>query len=169
MLWHCIFRARQHRISLGYGQLRTQWINAHIAADVAVSQGVCPAKWLANAIADTMAGRAAELVQLTAADHSKIRENSALSNLVLRRLVAVAIQVAPPRVSTTRVIKVAGRGEDQSPLIDFWAKKSGHSLDKHYECVKCKLKIDVSRNLAYSASKRALSFTDTQYLHVCSL
>ena len=64
MLLHCISRARQHMINLGYGQLRVEWIKAHLAAEVAVSQGLCPAEWLANAIADSLADKAAELMQL---------------------------------------------------------------------------------------------------------
>ena len=90
------FSARQHRINLGYGQFRIEWIKAHLAAEVAVSQGLCPAKWLANAIADSMADKAAELMQLSSEQHVKIQANTELSELVLRRLVAVAIKVAPP-------------------------------------------------------------------------
>ena len=69
-------------------------------------------KWLANAIADNMADKAAELMQLSSEQHGKIQANTELSELVLRRLVAVAIKVAPPSVSTSRVVRMAGRGQE---------------------------------------------------------
>ena len=76
MLWHCIFRARQQRIDLGYGQLHLLWIKAHVAIDVAVAQGMCPFKRLAHATADILADRAAELVQLSNEQLSRIHDDS---------------------------------------------------------------------------------------------
>ena len=86
---------------------------------------------------------------------------------------AVAIKVAPPSNFISRVVSIAGRGDEKSALIDFWAKKSGHSMNKHYQCVKCKLKIDCSRNLAYIeavlelaciTSNRSISYRLVNYL-----
>ena len=45
--------------------------------------------------------------------------------------------------------KVAGRQEDKAKLVDLWARRSGHTLDHNFQCCKCKLRLDMSRNLAF--------------------
>ena len=79
----------------------------------------------ANAAADSLAITAAELVQLSNVDLGAIRARSELSKLVLRRLVAIAIKLAPASSAGARVIKVAGRQEDKAKLVDLWAGRSG--------------------------------------------
>ena len=72
-----------------------------------------------------MADRAAELVQLSSEQHGKIQANSELIQNVLRRLVAVAIQVAPPSNATSRVVSIAGRGDEKSALVDSGPRSRG--------------------------------------------
>ena len=55
----CFFVAAREPFSLGFGSLIVEWIKSHVKADVAVLQGVCPYKWVANAAADLLANRAA--------------------------------------------------------------------------------------------------------------
>ena len=76
---------------------------------------------MVNAAADSLAIRAAELVQLSNVDLGAIRARSELSKLVLRRLVAIAIKLAPATSAGARVFKVAGRHEDKAKLVDLWA------------------------------------------------
>ena len=149
LLWHEVFVAARERFSLGFGCLTVEWIKSHTRADVAVLQGVCPYKWNANAAADLLANRAAELVQHASEDLGIIKARSELSKLVLRRLVAIAIKLAPASSAGARVIKVAGRQEDKAKLVDLWARRSGHTLDHNFQCCKCKLRLDMSRNLAF--------------------
>ena len=104
---------------------------------------------MANAAADALAIRAAELVQHSSEDLGAIRARSELSKLVLRRLVAIAIKLAPASSAGARVIRVAGRHEDKAKLVDLWARRSGHSLDYNFQCCKCKLRLDMTRNLAF--------------------
>ena len=60
LLFSCV---RQARIDRGHGVLHIEWIKPHLKAEVAVSQGVCPVKWLANA---TVMSSLAELLSLPA-------------------------------------------------------------------------------------------------------
>ena len=87
-----VFLAARESSSLGCGKITIEWIKSHTKADVAVLQGTCPFKWVANAAADALAIRAAELVQHSSEDLGAIRARSELSKLVLRRLVAIAIK-----------------------------------------------------------------------------
>ena len=34
-------------------------------------------------------------------------------------------------------------------MVDLWARRSGHALDSKHQCCKCKLRLDMSRKLAY--------------------
>ncbi len=72
-----------------------------------------------------------------------------MSTLVLRRLVAIAIKLAPASSAGSRVVRVAGRLDEKAKLVDLWARRSGHALDSNHECCRCKLRLDMSRNLAY--------------------
>ena len=56
-LWHAVFCAVRERAALGFGTLNIDWIESHTKADVALHQGVCPYKWVANATADALANR----------------------------------------------------------------------------------------------------------------
>ena len=55
ILWNLIFRAAKNRHDLGHGSIQIEWIKGHLKADVAVVQGLCHGKWLANAISDIYA------------------------------------------------------------------------------------------------------------------
>ena len=61
----------------------------------------------------------------------------------------IAIKLAPANSAGARVIKVASRREDKAKLVDLWARRSGHALDHNFQCCKCKLRLDMSRNLAF--------------------
>ena len=104
ILWQCIFQARQRIINLGYGQLRIEWIKAHLAADVAVSQGLCPAKWLANATADIYADTVAAHFQVSTAQLSEFRTHADQSVQILKRLVAIAVKLAPSARAASRIV-----------------------------------------------------------------
>ncbi len=112
-------------------------------------QGGCPFKCVANATADAFAGRGAELVHVSERDLEAIKARSELTTCILRRLVAIAIKLAPASSVGSRVIQVAGRTDEKAKLVDLWAKRSGHALDSKHQCCKCKLRLDTSRNLAF--------------------
>ena len=94
-----------------------------------MQQLVRPGKWVANATADALANRAAELVQLSQRDLGVLKSRSELSTSVFRRLVAIAIKLAPTSRVGSRVIRVAGRPDETAKLVDLWARRSGHALD----------------------------------------
>ena len=75
-LWHVVFCAVKERADLGFGTLNIEWIKSHVKAEVALHQGECPYKWVANATADALANRAAELVQLFEHDLGAIKSRS---------------------------------------------------------------------------------------------
>ncbi len=145
----CCFYAVKERADLGFGTLNIEWIKSHVKAEVALHQGECPYKWVANATADALANRGAELVQLSESDLGAIKARSELSTCILRRLVAIAIKLAPASTVASRVMQVAGKTDEKAKLVDLWAKRSGHALDSNHRCCKCKLKLDMSRNLAF--------------------
>ena len=65
ILWNLISRAAKNRCELGHGNIQVEWIKSHLSADVAAVQGLCPGKWLADAISDIIADTAAGHFQMS--------------------------------------------------------------------------------------------------------
>ena len=127
-LWHLIFRAAQARYENAHASFHLEWIKSHLISDVASAQGQCPGKLLANAIADVFADRAAELVQLSSPEIIQLRVQSERTISILKRLVAIAVKLAPVARVASRVVKIASRAEDKGVAIDLLAT----SLDVNF-------------------------------------
>ena len=90
ILWNLISRAAKNRYDLGHGNIQVEWIKGHLKADVAVAQGLCHGKWLANAISDIYADTAAGHFQMSEQQWQKLIMHSEQSVRILTRLVAIA-------------------------------------------------------------------------------
>ena len=101
---------------------------------------------------DVLAGRAAELCQLSSETRGEFKARAELSTIVLRKPAAIAIKLAVAARAANRVVRIVGRQESNAKPIDLWARRSGHALDSNIKSVRCKLRVDDSRNLTFIES-----------------
>ena len=148
ILWNLIFRAAKNRYELGHGNIQVEWIKSHLSADVAAVQGLCPGKWLANAISDILADTAAGHFQMSEQQLQLLKTHSEQSVRMLKHLVAIAVMLAPAARAASRISSGASQSNDKRQILDLLAKRSGHAFC-NMQCTKCRLQLDISRNIAY--------------------
>ena len=74
---------------------------------MAVAQGQCPGKWLANAISDIYADTAAAHFEVSEQQLQEFKTHSEQSVRIIKRLVAIAVKLAPAARAASRIVSGA--------------------------------------------------------------
>ena len=149
LLWSQIERAVRARKDGGHGNLEIIWIPSHITFKAAIARGYPAHHWLANQLADKLAGKAASECQISGMNFRMLADSTDLACSILQRLVDVCSHLAP---KACRNLATATHSEPRIPkatLVEKWAKEAKHALDSNNRCVKCSLQIIMNRSQAY--------------------
>jgi hypothetical protein len=139
LLWMAIHNARQERMQSGYGQMLVEWLPSHSTLTEAKRQGICLARWAANHIADAMAGAAAGTSAMRNAERAQgILDNNGQTGQVLKRLVAVALEIDP--TANTRTVSIEAPRESKYQQVLTLASAAGHALNVYDIYVRCGLR-----------------------------
>ena len=76
---------------------------------MAVAQGECPGKWLAKTISDIYADTAAAHFQVSEQQLQQFKTHSEQSVRILKRLVAIAVKLAPAARAANRITSGASQ------------------------------------------------------------
>ena len=126
------------------------WIPSHTTFETALNKSYAPSFWIANQLADKLAGAAANRHQIGGLQYRSLADSTQLAHTVLCRLVRVLSHLAD-RANYATVGDLA-QVEPKIPrqqLISNIPKEAGHALDAHFKCVKCQLQLNMSRSLNY--------------------
>ena len=147
LLWQAIFTARDRRRLRGGGDITLVWISSHKSLEFSLNAGATSVHWLANQIADALAGRGAREAALHPTHIEQVLCQAATAHLVLARLVRVALlsKTVPAGREVNHRCKPCG--ETKLQRVEKWARAAGHALTASCKCVKCGLQV----NLAHSA------------------
>jgi len=94
LLWNLIVKAREKRHSAGQGILEVVWIPSHTTFENALNKSYAPSFWIANQLADKLAGAAAERHQIDGLQCRSLADSTQLAYTVLCRLVGVMSHLA---------------------------------------------------------------------------
>ena len=151
LLWQQIAQARHARLVRGHGVLEVVWIPSHLTYENAINMGYKGGQWVINSTADRLAGHAAGYFSSKPGrcDAVKqIQENTELSHLILRRLVDIAVHLAPSESSKAPVCT----GEPKitkAQQVQALARGAGHCLSDDFKCIRCNMQINLRCNIAY--------------------
>ena len=151
LLWSRIGKACKSRSDSGNGFLEVVWLPSHITFETAVNRGYSSSYWIANQLADKLAGNAASRYQMEGHQLRDLADSTHLAHSILWRLVGVMSHLATSTTSSTSLgsLVLMEPRVPKSKQVEEWARQAGHSMDSHQQCVKCHLKLNTSRNLAF--------------------
>ena len=137
LLWAAIFRARQARLARGGGVITLIWTPSHKTHQESLNRGIPLEHWVANTIADTLAGKGAEESAREQEQIDLILGNEKRAHSILRRLVFIAVSIVPTSKHTAcSTNKGPCRGSGKLGGLEKLARASGHSLTSLFKCVK---------------------------------
>ena len=126
------------------------WTPSHKTHQESLKRGIPLEHWVANTIADSLAGKGAEESALEQEQIDLILGNEKKVHNILRRLVSIAVAIVPVGKHTAcSANKGPCRGSGKLEGLERLARASGHSLTSLFKCVKCSLQLDLSLNRAY--------------------
>ena len=150
LLWNLIVKANRERISSGRGCLEIVWIPSHTTFEAASNRGYSSSHWLANQLADKLAGGAAERHQLSDLTCKTLAESTSLACAVLHRLVDVLTHLADKaKLKDLKALSFKEAVKSKETLVSELAKEAGHALNSSFKCVKCDLQLNMSRSIAF--------------------
>ena len=147
LLWQAIFTAKEQRKLWGGGEITLVWISSHKSEEHALHAGASPVQWLANQVADALAGRAAQEAGLHPLQVEQVLSQASTAHLILNRLVRVALLSKVSAAGREVSHRCKPCGETKLQKVEKWARAAGHALTAACKCVRCGLQI----NLAHSA------------------
>ena len=151
LLWSRIGKASRQRSESGNGLLEVVWLPSHITFETSMNRGYSSSYWVANQLTDKLAGDAAARYQLEGHQLSALADSTNLACSILQRLVGVMSHLASSATSSTSLgsLVLMEPRVPKNKQVEDWAREAGHAMDSHQQCVKCHLKLNMSRNLAY--------------------
>ena len=124
---------------------------SHLSFESCCNLGYHPVHWYANQHADTWADHDASRYALSSYDIEATDKQTQQTRDILRRLVAIAMEIAPDKAERRGKETPVGYHE---PRITKYSKfvslamEAGHSLDSNLKCVKCKLQVNIQANVS---------------------
>ena len=150
LLWSRILNASKRRSESGNGCLEVVWLPSHITHEAAIARGYDSAYWIANQVADKLAGQAAIGHQVKPCFLDGLADSTGLAISILGRLVAVLRHLADSdEIHTVGALAHAEPQVTKLDMITKLAKEARHALDANLKCVKCGLQVNLHRNKAY--------------------
>ena len=126
------------------------WTPSHKTHQESLKRHIPLEHWVANTIADSLAGKGAEESALEQEQIDLILGNEKKVHNILRRLVSIAVAIVPVGKHTAcSANKGPCRGSGKLEGLERLARASGHSLTSLFKCVKCSLQLDLSLHRAY--------------------
>ena len=95
LLWHAVNQARKERIANGQGVFEIVWMPSHRTFEYCSNLNYPPIYWYANQLADKLASQAAVRYAISSGEYHDIIKQASLCNDILRRLVGIAVAIAP--------------------------------------------------------------------------
>jgi len=120
---------------------------SHLTLSQAIALGYDPNWWLANSLADRLAGETASSYQLPSWQLQDIYRDDESNSLILRRLVAIAMYLVPLEKPQHAAYKEPCIPKETK--IRDMAKQAGHCLDSNRRCVRCNLQVNHQHSMAY--------------------
>ena len=151
LLWHSVNTARQQRLQRGHGFFEIIWMPSHRSFEYCCKNGYSPDHWFANQLADKLASQAALRYAMHSCEHHGIVRQQNLVYDILRRLVGIAIAIAPQASDRSQHAVSDSYNEPRITKLDRiseLAKQAGHALDKNLKCSLCLMQVNRQNSMA---------------------